>query len=217
VTDSPTASDADTDTVHAYDPNQRIRGTAPADWLLMVLGPLFASVVAAFAVTEGFSGQKALAIGCFLAFAGVGVVRRCWPRLSLIGSPLGIGMVVSRSVRIPVAFLHMERAGLAKLPGGPRCGIRLRDPDALVRRLRSDLERDMLRIVHRGWSHAAGEAPRTLGDAMRRSEQETGFHLLFSESELGVPANAAANAMQEQIVKCNWARATAEPAARART
>ena len=116
----------------------------------------------------------------------------------------------------------IERAGLAKLPGGTRCGIKLRDPHALAGRLRSDLARDLLRIVHRD-SHEARRgggtdgSPRTLLDAMRRMEQDTGFHLLFSANQLGVAPAVAAAAMQEQVVKWNWLRATAEPAARARS
>ena len=183
----------------------------------MTLGPLFAAGVGAFAAAEGLSVNKALGMACFLALAGVGAARRWLPRLSLIGSPVGIGMVVSRSVRIPLFFAQIERVGLAKLPGGARCGIKLRDPDALVGRLRSDLARDLLRIVHRDWEAGADGSPRTLPDAMRRTEQETGFHLLFSASQLGVAPAAAAAAMQEQVVKWNWLRATAEPAARART
>jgi hypothetical protein len=201
--------------MHAHDPNERIRGTATADWLLMTLGPLLAAGVGAF--TEGLSVEKALAMACFLALAGVGAIRRWLPRLSLIGSPVGIGMVVSRSVRIPLFFAQIERAGLAKHPRGARCGIKLRDPDALAGRLRSDLARDLLRIVHRDWHEAgADRSPRTLLDALRRTEQETGFHLLFSANQLGVEPAVAAAAMQEQVVKWNWLRATAEPAARAR-
>ena len=195
-----------------------IRGTARADWTMIALGPTLAACVSALA-DHPLSFQSLLAIATLSACATFGMIRRLRPWLGFAAIPGGVGLVVSRSTRIPLEWSDLARAGVVEHGGEKGLALELRDPVALAGRLGPDLTRDLLRIMRREFGPNAVDAERpSIEDTMRRTRERTGFDLLFSETKLGnTPAAAAASIIGQQIVRTRWHRAmSAQEAAAAR-
>jgi hypothetical protein len=195
-----------------------IRGTARADWTLIALGPLFVGCVCALA-ERPLSVQNALALAVVSACSVLGLVRRVRPWLGIAAIPGGLGLVVSRSTRIPLGWSDLARAGVVEHDGERGLAIELRDPLALAGRLGPDLARDLLRILRREFGPNVVDVQHpSIEDAMRRTRERTGFDLLFPERKLGnTGAAAAAAIIGQQIVRTRWHRAmSAQEAAAAR-
>jgi hypothetical protein len=180
--------------------NAGIRGTARADWTLMTLGPLLAAVVWLFA-GHPVSLQNVFGIAFLSGCALVGFVRRLRPWLALGAIPDGLAILVSRSVRIPLLWTDLGRAGVVEHGGEKALAFELRDPETFAAQLAPGLTRDVLRIVRRELGPGAVDAERpSLADTMRRIREKTGFDLLIPEKKLGRTSAASAAAVIEELV-----------------
>jgi hypothetical protein len=136
----------------------------------------------------------------------VGFVRRLRPWLGIGAIEGGLGLVVSRSVRIPLAWSDLQRAGVFEHGGESGLALELRDPRAFADALQPDVTHDLLRILRRELGRQVVDAERpSLGDSLRRTRDKTGFDLIIPERKLGgATASGAAAAIGQQILKARW-------------